>query len=135
MTSRSKAEIKNALIRETKIEFNKGMMTAWIYLDYGEGSIQQGFGGYELDHHDAQRKLLDEKFTRKPSKLMGLFVSRVIRVVDAVSWEKLVGKTLRVEADHLKVYRIGHYLKDDWFDPDEDFPSIVEEELKLLEGE
>jgi hypothetical protein len=40
-----------------------------------------------------------------------------MKVVGVDKWENLKGKAVRVKSDHSKVYAIGHYLKDKWFEP------------------
>lgn len=88
-------------------------MTSYISLDYGDGG-HQSFGGYALylpeswDHH-------------KLETVAGHFIFRVMEVAGVTEWNDLVGRTIRVESNHSGVYRIGHIVKDDWFDPKADF--------------
>ena len=46
-----------------------------------------------------------------------MFITRCCQIADVQRWEDLPGKTIRVDADHGKVYGIGHVLNDDWFYP------------------
>jgi hypothetical protein len=103
-------EIKNARIDGTLLGYeDHGILTCFLYLDYGGTS--QGFGGYTLDEYD-------ETVKRRIPTVYGMkFVTEILRVVGVDSWEKLKGQHIRVEADWQAVHRIGHLLKDVWFDP------------------
>jgi hypothetical protein len=88
-----------------------------VYLDYGDSG--QGFGGYML--------YVPESWSshRKDCKnYAGHFIYRVLEVVGVENWSQLKGKTVRVRADHSKVYEIGHIVKDDWFNPSLDFKAM-----------
>ena len=94
-------EIKNAMIENVRIFVeDHGILTSFLTLNYGGGSVQ-GFGGYDLR----------EKMS---PWLLNLF--RVFGVDDLVS---LKGMPCRAEADWGKVYRIGHFTEDRWFNPSE----------------
>lgn len=73
-------EVKNAIITDARIDTgDRGLLTAWIQLDYGGSS--QGFGGYVLylpktyAHHD----ILSHA---------GHFIFRCMEVAGVESWEK-----------------------------------------------
>lgn len=107
------SETRNAIITSASItSADHGLLTAWIFLDYGGAG--QGFGGYALylppsfDHHELK-------------SVAGHFIWRVMEVADVTSWKDLPGKTVRVRASHDGVEAVGHIVKDDWFCPDEDF--------------
>lgn len=102
--------IKNARITRTFLGYeDHGTLTLMITLDYGDAS--QGFGGYAFDGYD-------EKLKRRVHDASSMrFIAEVLRVVGVDSYEELVGKHVRADADLVKVYRIGNLLKDDWFDP------------------
>ncbi len=96
--------IKNAKIESTELGYSgSGPFTAWLHLVYG-GGTGQGFGGYFLDGQDLP-------------EFMAEFVKGVLRVTDALTWEQVAGKFVRADADEGRVFRIGHVLKDEWFNP------------------
>lgn len=99
-------EIRNAVIKSTMLGYeDRGILTSMIHLDMGD--FEQGFGGYALK-----------------DKSLDVFIRRVLRVVGVDTWDQLIGKPCRVEADWSKVYRIGNYLADEWFDPAKEFESL-----------
>lgn len=99
-------KIRNATVSDTQLGFYDGVHSppaAWVYLDFGGSG--QGFGG----------RRLGGEYTHT-------FVYGVLLALEVESWEKLKGTPCRVDADHGCVYRIGHFLKDQWFDPSEARP-------------
>jgi hypothetical protein len=115
-------EIKNAVITEASITINgKGILDCWLTLDYGGSG--QGFGGYalQLPKDWAHYSMLGPA---------GHFIYRVMEIAGVNDFDELTGKSIRVDSDNSKVYRIGHIVNDDWFDPKADF-----ELMKELESE
>lgn len=109
-------EIKNAVITGTMLGVeDHGILSAFVYLDYG-GSAQ-GFGGYALDSNAGKRWL-------DGGNVCGRFVRRVLETVGVERWEDLKGKNIRVKSDWGKVYAIANILRDNWYDPSEDFKSL-----------
>ena len=108
----SAPEIRNAVIVDARIYFDRGMLTAWLDLDYG--SSVQGFGGFALWTPSAMRAV-------KPTAHAGQFLARCIQVADAESWGRIVGRTVRASCSHERVEAIGHIVKEDWFNPQNDF--------------
>ena len=114
-------EIKNAIIKSTSLsKEDHGILSIWLHLDYGGSG--QGFGGYSL---------YSPNFRPYPN-ITGHFIWRCLEIAGVESWDKLPGKSIRVEANYEKVIRIGNILKDDWFNPTEEFRKIKEEYDKVL---
>ncbi len=114
-------ETKNAVIESATITNDDyGLLSAWLHLDYGGSG--QGFGGYGLylpkafKHHDPCGP-----------NLAGHFIWRCMEIAGVSEWSMLEGKTIRVQCDHGKVHAIGHIVKDDWFNPSEDFEKMLPE--------
>lgn len=108
-------EERNAVIKSATItNDDHGVLSAWLDLDYG-GS-DQGFGGFVL--------YVPVSFTKHDPtgpNYAGHFIWRVMEVAGVSRWNELVGKTIRVRCEHSKVHAIGHIVKNDWFNPTEDF--------------
>lgn len=97
--------IRNAKITRVTLGNDDGPLTAWLHLDYGGSG--QPFGGYSLK-----------------GEAMAVFVTGVLEAVGAPTWERLPGTPCRVECSHSRVFCIGHFLEDRWFDPDVAFADI-----------
>ena len=112
-------EIKNAVIENTRItNDDHGLLSAWLYLDYG--GTGQGFGGFTL--------YLPSSFTHSTNQknYAGHFIFRCLEIAGVSEWNKLVGKTIRVKSEYSGVIEIGHIVKDDWFNPKDDFLKMEE---------
>ena len=107
---------KNAIIESASLATgDRGFLDAWIGLDYGGSG--QGFGGYCL--------YLPKTFSHhKLESVAGHFIFRVMEVAGVGRWEDLKGKPVRVKSDFTKVHAIGHIVRDDWFNPSEDFARL-----------
>ena len=109
------SEIKNAVIKSTSLGYeDHGILTCYVYLE-GDG-WGVGFGGYALDGYDKSAK------RRWAANGYGVeFIRAIMRVAGVEVWEKLPGKSVRVDTEGWggKALRLGHFLKDDWFDPKE----------------
>lgn len=106
-------EIKNAVIKSVSLGTDDhGFLTVWLQLEYDIGG--QAFGGYALylpkifDHHEIK-------------SFAGHFICRVMEIASVINWRDIKGKTIRVKCEPSKVFEIGHIIKDDWFNPSEDF--------------
>lgn len=106
-------ETQNAIITDAVIDIDDhGILTVWLYLNYGDSG--QAFGGYILH--------MPESFTHYSMQgYAGHFIYRCMEIADVGKWHNMKGKTIRVKHDDSKVYAIGHIVKDDWFNPEEDF--------------
>lgn len=109
-------EIKNAVITDAKFDTERGL-SIWVCLDYGGSG--QGFGGYLLYGPKGWAAHAN------PGNFAGHFIWRLFEVAGVDDWSKLAGRTVRVRANHGNVKAIGHIIKDDWFDPSEEFKSLV----------
>jgi hypothetical protein len=105
-------ETKNAIITAAYFDNERGL-SAWLTLDYGGSG--QGFGGYMLYAPKGWRA------HESKGNYAGHFIYRCLEVGGVSDWAKLVGRTIRVKAEHGKVHAIGHIINDDWFNPSEDF--------------
>jgi len=107
-------EVKNALIESVSINTgDRGLLTAYLHLIYDGGG--QGFGGHAL--------YLPPSFANHKNNkpIAGHFIFRCMEIADVEKWEDLKGKPIRVKATWDKVESIGHFLKDEWFNPTEEF--------------
>lgn len=111
--------IKNAIITSVSLDFGgRDLLTSYVHLDYG--GLHQGFGGYALylpksySHHS----LLSHA---------GHFIYRCMQIAGVESWKDMAGKAVRVKLDKDglggNIIAIGHIIKDDWFNPSEDFKT------------
>lgn len=93
--------IRNARITRTDLGYHDGfgsIKNAWVHLDYGDSG--QGFGG----------QVLGGAYT-------DAFIYGLLEALECESWEKLPGQFVRVDIREGLARRIGHPLKDQWFDP------------------
>lgn len=114
-------KIKNAIIESTSIDMgDRGLLTAWLHLDYGDSS-HQGFGGFSL--------YLPKDYTHFSEKgdFAGHFLFRCMQICGVENWKNVQGKSIRVKLDNEYggiIKAIGHITKDDWFNPSEDFKKM-----------
>jgi hypothetical protein len=111
-----KPEIRNAIIKSARLTSDDhGFLSCWLDLDYGGAG--QGFGGYVL--------YLPASFPHhKLESVAGHFIWRCMEIAGVEDWSKLPGRTIRVNCEHTKVHAIGHIVKDDWFNPEDDFSEL-----------
>ena len=113
----SEPEKLNAKITGTMLGVeDHGCFTAMVYTQHEQGN--QGFGGYVLGEGSCV-----------------LFLKRLLDVVGVDQWEHLAGKPCRVVADYGKIYKIGNYLEDKWFDPKAEFEAMQNEKSESIEEE
>lgn len=97
--------IKNAKIKSTFLGLkDHGIPTFFINLDYN--GCGQSYGGCDLRYYGIE------------------IILKILKTLEADSWENLPD-IIRVDADHDKIYRIGHIIKDQWFDI-EDLKNKIE---------
>lgn len=107
---------RNAVIERVSLSNDDhGLLTAFLHLDYGDCG-HQGFGGYNLYSPHVK--------SAKDKNWAGHFIWRCLEIGGVTEWSELPGRTIRVRAEHSKVHAIGHIVKDDWFDPAEDFKKM-----------
>lgn len=120
------SEIKNATITHTSLgRESHNIFTCSITLDYGGSG--QGFGGYAFDTYDTTLE------KRVGSAYGMIFIMTLLETLELNSWEDLKGSHVRADASMNKVLRIGHFLKDKWFDPEQviDIRSVDENVSKV----
>lgn len=106
-----KVERQNAKITVVMLGYeDHGIFTCMVGLQYDGGG--QSFGGYGLDEWNENEK-------QRVGTAYGLdWIIQLLKVLEVHNIKELEGQPVRVEADHSKVYRIGHFLKEQWFDPE-----------------
>lgn len=105
-------ETRNAVIKSALItNADHGLLSIWLRLDYG--GTQQGFGGYALGKNPNNA----EFNIRNEHNYLGVWIWKIMDVCGVSDWNDIVGKPIRVECEHEKVYAIGHYIEDIWFTP------------------
>lgn len=106
-------ETVNATIAETKLGYEGGVFTCYINLR-GD-AWAQSFGGYRLD---APPGSLLIPITYDLAYGI-IFIKSILNAVGVREWEKLPGKNIRIKRTHDKIYEIGHFLEDRWFNPND----------------
>jgi len=118
-------QILNARITRTTLGTeDHNILTA--FLEFSGDGWGCGFGGYGFDEWDATQR------TRVGHAYGMEFIRRVLTTLEVSTWEKLPGTYARVESSGLggRIHRIGHIMKDQWFDPEE-----LAAEMRLKEKE
>ena len=120
-------EVRNAVITSTMLGIDHGIMSFYLYLDYG-GSGQRA-GGWSLD----TPVKIGNTFLRRVGTAEGLsLIMKILDVVGVGKWEDLKGKHIRVKQDHTAVHAIGNIIKNEWLDFSQFFEEI-KEFTKLIE--
>lgn len=101
----SDRQIKNAIIVSVSIDTER-VLSSWVTLSFPPGG--QGFGGYVLSGPG-----------------LAIWVEGILKTLEVEKWEDLPNTACRIDSDWGKVYRIGHFLKDQWFDPVEAFKHLT----------
>ena len=103
---------QNAIITGTSLGIeDHGIFTCNLELS-GDG-WGCGFGGYALDEwNESERRRIGTSYGME-------FITTIMKTLEVDTWEKLKGQHVRVETEGLggRVLRIGHLIKNKWFDP------------------
>ena len=92
--------IENARITSTFLgREDHGIPTCSVTLDYG--GVAQSFGGYDLRYYGIE------------------FITKLLDTLEVGEWSALVGQVVRADHTRASVDRIGHIIKDQWFNPSE----------------
>ena len=110
-------KVRDAVITSARFDTERGL-SAWIYLDFGGSG--QGFGGFLLYAPEGWRA------AGVAGNYAGHFIWRVLEIAGVDDWAKLPGRTVRVRSSWDKVHAIGHIVKDNWFNPAEEFAAMQE---------
>lgn len=111
--------VRNAIIKSVSLNIERGILTGWIKLDYGDSG--QSFGGYVLHMQD------NDENKKNNNLYAGHFIMRCMQIGGVQIWEDLKGKTIRVIYDNHKIYAIGHIVINDWLDIEADFKKLKNE--------
>ena len=110
-------KIENCRIKSTMLGVeDHGIFTCMLHLE-GDG-WGCGFGGYGLDMwSDADKRRIGTAYGME-------FIKKILDTLELERWEQLPGTLIRAENEGIggKVVRIGHYMRDKWFDPRELMP-------------
>lgn len=99
------SETRNAVIRSVYLGFeDHGLLTLMLDLDYG--GTGQGFGNYNLGAEDA-------------GNYCARWIKGLLKTFEIDELYKLKGKNCRAVATDGGVLKIGHIVKDQWFDPEQ----------------
>lgn len=114
----SERKIENGMVEGTRLGLDRGVfLCGWLTLTFnGSG---QGFGGYVLGKQNSEEPA---------GAYAEVWLLRILEVLEVEKWEDLKGTPCRVDHDWGKVYGIGHYQKDKWFYPVEEFEKLNEEQ-------
>ena len=109
-------KIQNAIIEAATISYgDRGFLDVWITMDYGGSG--QGFGGYTL--------YLPKSFSHHTIESpAGHHIFRCMEIAGVTNWDKMKGKSVRVLTENGLIKAIGHIVKDDWFNPSEDYAQL-----------
>lgn len=86
-----------------------GILTLYLSIDYGDSS-GQSFGGYGMGHSGS---------------LLGVWVDRLLRVFGVEDFAAIKDKPCRVELRDGRISRIGHFVKEEWFDPSKIETAVI----------
>ncbi len=109
-------KVENAIIERVSINTEERYLTMALTLKYGGGKYQ-GFGSYILylpedwEHHNIKT-------------IAGDFIYNCLKIADVTDLSKMVGKSIRVKCNDVKIIAIGHIIEDFWFCPSEKYAKV-----------
>lgn len=104
----------NAIIEEVNITIEQGFLTMDLCLD--SGYYTSLFGGEVLYSNN-------ENSSR--ANVCGLFLYRCMQIAGVDNLKDITGKAIRILiGDDDKIEAIGHIVKEDWFDPSQEFKKL-----------
>lgn len=107
-------EICNAVITSASLSnADHGMLSSFLMLDYGHSG--QGFGGFAL---------YNPRYKDTSGNYAGHWIWRILEVTETSDWSQLKGKNIRAKIKNGRVIAIGHIIKDNWFNPEDEFSQI-----------
>jgi len=115
-------EVRNAIILDAHIAWDRGWLTGWLDVDLGGGQKTQ-WGGLSLFKQNGN--------AAEHMGFMGHWVDRVLRVVGVGNWSQVRGKAIRVGLIGQSVVKVGHVVDELWFDPSVEFLPAQEWNKKL----
>lgn len=97
---------RNARIIAASLGFHGSALTSSIIVEFEGGAVKQGLGGLRL----AQPGMADDATS--------WWIFGVLNALSLGDWKELEGQVVRVdsETEMGPLVRIGHILKDQWFD-------------------
>lgn len=106
------SDVKNGKITSCFLGIeDHGIFTMYIGIEGDCWGQSFSFGGWCLDTYDAVAK-------KRIGSIFGAeFIMRVLNTLEVNSINNLIGTPVRIDGDFTKINRIGHFLKDKWFDP------------------
>lgn len=119
-------EIENGRIDSTMLGIeDHGILSYKIGINFA--GYHQEFGGYSLD---APKKDDEGKFLERIGTDYGMeSINRILKVLKVDTWEKLKGTSLRVKrkgSHNGPIIAIGHFMDDNWFEPERDLAEFLE---------
>lgn len=94
-------EKRIAKIENTHLGEDHGVLTAYLFVDYGEGG-KQGIGGYSLDRYNRETE-------QRVGTAYGCeFIRRLMLACGVSTWEKLSGRTVYAICNRAEPAGFGH---------------------------
>lgn len=105
-------KILNAKIKSAPITIERGFMVcAGIIVQMSDGTECMFGGGYMLGNaNDIEKNMICPN-------ILAFHVGQIMNIAEVQAWDKLPGKTIRVESEGLGggIIAIGNIIKDEWY--------------------